>query len=48
MHDISQTDHSAGDGVKYSLPQADSNTEGSVVVETNQSLEELMNQMKTL
>lgn len=41
-------DYSAGDGVKYSLPQTSSNVEGPVVSDTNQSVDDLRNDMKNL
>lgn len=43
-----ENDFSAGDGVKFSLPYASSNVEGPTVADTDQSVEELMNQMKTM
>lgn len=43
-----EDDYSAGDGLKFSLPQASSNVDGPVVGETNQSLAELMSAMKDI
>lgn len=41
-------DYSAGDGVKFSLPQPSSNIEGPTVSDTDKSLQELMSTMKSL
>lgn len=42
------TAYCAGDGVKFSLPAPDNNMEGVTIKETDQSLEELMSQMKSM